>query len=406
MVFIIITMVDCTIIRWFSLIRHCAIQGIMWDERRRFANQFTGMVWYFLLEQIHQKRHGQKEMTDGLSFAPSILDTSNLVTAAMGQQMLQVCIALPSGRNENLSVPKSSKVGDLKVLAQKAFGQGFVKLVTVEGQVLTPSKSLDAVGIQDGDNLVAIAQQTKLATTGEAFALWCCGGHGLVTWGSANSGGNSSSAQEKFIRVREIQGTGAAFAAILADGPVVTWGYPDSGGDNSKVQGKLQNVKQIKATCVAFAAIVADGSVVTWGNPDLGGNSAEVQSQLRNVQQIQATNGAFAAILADGSVVTWGDRRSGGDSSEVQHQLRNVLEIQSTATAFAAILADGAVLTWGRGLYGGDSSKVQGQLRNVQQIQATNGAFAAILADGSVVTWGDRRFGGDSSEVQGQIAYL
>eukprot|EP00435_Cladocopium_sp_Y103_P021600 s1196_g5.t1 len=317
--------------------------------------------------------------------------------------MLRVCIALPSGQNVHLSVPQSSKVGELKVLAQKAFGHGFVKLVTVEGQVLTPKKSLDEVGIQDGDNLMAIAQQPKLAATGEAFAMWCCGGHGLVTWGSANSGGNSSSAQDKFINVQEIRGTGAAFAAILADGSVVSWGYADSRGDSSKVQGKLQNVKQITATCVAFAAIVADGSVVTWGNPDLGGDSSEVQAQLRNVQQIQATNGAFAAILADGSVVTWGDRYSGGDSSEVQDQLRNVQRILAAGQAFAAILADEFVVTWGNPDLGGDSSKVQGQLQNVKQIKATGGAFAAILADGSVVTWGNPHLGGDSSEVQAQL---
>ena len=217
--------------------------------------------------------------------------------------MLQVRVALPSGRSVNLSVPESCKVQDLKFLAQQSFGQGFVKLVTAEGQVLTqPGKSLDALGILDGDCLTAIAQQSKLAATHEAFALWCCGG-GVVTWGDAAFGGDSSSVQERLINVQQIQFTVAAFAAILANGSVVTWGDPDSGGDSSEVQAQLRTVQQIQTTDESFAAILADGSVVTWGNPDTGGDSSAVQDQLRNVQQIQSTDEAFAAILADGSVV-------------------------------------------------------------------------------------------------------
>ena len=35
--------------------------------------------------------------------------------------MLQVTVALPSGRGEKFSLPQSSKVGDLRVLAQNFF---------------------------------------------------------------------------------------------------------------------------------------------------------------------------------------------------------------------------------------------------------------------------------------------
>ena len=80
---------------------------------------------------------------------------------------------------------------------------------------------------------------------------------------------------------------------------MVVWGDPDCGGDSSEVQDQLVNVKQLQATGHAFAAILADGSVVTWGHPDYGGDSSAVHRELR-VQQIQATGGAFAAILADG----------------------------------------------------------------------------------------------------------
>ena len=86
--------------------------------------------------------------------------------------MLQVNVSLPSGRHESFSLSESSKVGDLKGLAQKYFGQGFLKLVTANGSVLTdPIKSLHAAGIQDGDHLIAIVQQAKVAATQSAFAL-------------------------------------------------------------------------------------------------------------------------------------------------------------------------------------------------------------------------------------------
>ena len=45
------------------------------------------------------------------------------------KKMLEVTVALPSGRNAGrLSIPQSSKVGELKVLAQKSLGQRFAKL--------------------------------------------------------------------------------------------------------------------------------------------------------------------------------------------------------------------------------------------------------------------------------------
>ena len=46
----------------------------------------------------------------------------------------------------------------------------------------------------------------------------------------------------------------------------MTWGHADSGGDSSTVQGQLKNVQQIQASERAFAAVLGDGTVVTWGN--------------------------------------------------------------------------------------------------------------------------------------------
>eukprot|EP00435_Cladocopium_sp_Y103_P001152 s1698_g1.t1 len=205
--------------------------------------------------------------------------------------MLQIDIALPSGgKRKILTVDQSSKVGDLRILAQQSIGKGFLKLVSSTGRCLAdPTETLLAAGIGEGDHVSAIVQQANMAATQRAFALWCCGGDRVLTWGN-----------------------------------------PEFGGDSSEVQNELRKVQHIRATHFAFAAILEDGSVVTWGDPEFGGDSSEVQSRLKNVQQIQATDGAFAAILADRSVVTWGEVDSGGDSSHVQDELRNVQEIHAT----------------------------------------------------------------------------
>ena len=82
----------------------------------------------------------------------------------------------------------------------------------------------------------------------------------------------------------------------MSDGSVVTWGDLKFGGDSSGVQDQLKKVKHVQTTQAAFAAILADGSVTTWGDPRSGGDSSDVQDQLRNVQHIQASDGAFAAM--------------------------------------------------------------------------------------------------------------
>ena len=239
--------------------------------------------------------------------------------------MIQISIALPSGRSEAFTLPQSSKVGDLRILAQKSFQRGFLSLVDADHGMVDPAVSLQSAGLEDGDNLTAIVIHPKVAATIRAFALFCSGGNRVVTWGDPGYGGDSSEVQDQLKGVQQIQATAYAFAAILADGSVVTWGDPGFGGDSSEVQDQLKGVQQIQATYSAFAAILADGSVVTWGNPDYGGDSSEVQDQLKGVQQIQATYCAFAAILADDvSLVTWGIPGYGGDTSAIADQFAYV----------------------------------------------------------------------------------
>jgi hypothetical protein len=84
--------------------------------------------------------------------------------------MFQVNVSFPSGSGETLLLPAHSKVGDLKRLAQRSLGQGFLKLVTAEGRVLSnPEDSLE-VAVEDGGYLTAVAQQVQVAATLGAFA--------------------------------------------------------------------------------------------------------------------------------------------------------------------------------------------------------------------------------------------
>ena len=140
----------------------------------------------------------------------------------LSSPMLRVTVALPSGQSESLLLAESSEIGDLRILAQKTFQQGRLRLATSEGRVLTDTESLQAAGIHEGDHLTAVVQQTKVAASSRAFAL-CCGDK-TVTWGDSLCGGDSSEVQHQLKGVQQVQSTTAAFAAILADGSVVIWG--------------------------------------------------------------------------------------------------------------------------------------------------------------------------------------
>eukprot|EP00434_Breviolum_minutum_P013440 symbB.v1.2.011847.t1/scaffold801.1/size161289/3 len=344
---------------------------------------------------------------DVISFSAAI---SSCEKTGQWQQALMLFAAMPGWRvlpsvvTFNATISACEKFQDVKRKAKQAFGKKYLKLINAKNRVLDNlEQTIEEAEIEDGECLTALVLQPELAATDRAFALWCHGDNKVVTWGTADVGGDSSAVQDQLKDVQQIQATKTAFAAILEDGSVVTWGSAAYGGDSSAVQHQLRGVQQIQASAAAFAAILEDGSVATWGHAGCGGDSSRVRDQLQNVQQIQASGGAFAAILEDGSVATWGHAGCGGDSSRVRDQLQNVQQIQATEQAFAAILEDGSVVTWGREGFGSDSSAVQDQLRGVQQIQATSEAFAAILADGSVVTWGDADHGGDSSAVLDQL---
>lgn len=66
----------------------------------------------------------------GAVLDPNVLIVSldRQVVSVLAREVTNVTIHLPSGRSAEISVSKRSTVGDLKIAAQKAFQQGFLKL--------------------------------------------------------------------------------------------------------------------------------------------------------------------------------------------------------------------------------------------------------------------------------------
>ena len=95
------------------------------------------------------------------------------ISEEVSDWMLHLDVALPSGHTERLCISKSSKVGQLKLLALQTLGRhqsdqgGGLKLITAEGISLDSKISLEDTKLQDGDHLLAVALPRKcLAATG------------------------------------------------------------------------------------------------------------------------------------------------------------------------------------------------------------------------------------------------
>ena len=181
---------------------------------------------------------------------------------------MRVDVCLPSGAGCSIAVSPETLVRELKAAAEQHF-QRRLKLIA-KGEQLDLAATVSEAGLGAGDMVAAVAQIGQLAATSVAFA-WHGHGCECVTWGVADSGGDSSQVQEQLRNVQHIQSTsspfGGAFAAILESGAVVTWGHARGGGDSSQVQEQLRNVQRIQSTSSSFgcalAAILKSGAVVT-----------------------------------------------------------------------------------------------------------------------------------------------
>ena len=133
--------------------------------------------------------------------------------------MIQINVVLPNGHAELLTLLPSSTVQDLRTKAQRAFGKKHLRLITAKNRVLVNfEQTLEEAEIEDGECLTALVLQPQLAATNRAFALWCHGDSAVVTWGSADLGGDILAVRDQLKGVQHIQATHGAFAAILEDG--------------------------------------------------------------------------------------------------------------------------------------------------------------------------------------------
>ena len=57
------------------------------------------------------------------------------------------------------------------MMVQESLGTLFLRLVTSAGLKLNPSESLEAAGLQDGDQLTAVVVEPKLAATRNCFCI-------------------------------------------------------------------------------------------------------------------------------------------------------------------------------------------------------------------------------------------
>ena len=154
---------------------------------------------------------------------------------------------------------------------------------------LLTSKKGEPPGVSHSkDNVTAVAQTLCAAATARAFALWCCGGDRVVTWGKEVAGGDSSEVKNLLTNIRQIEGKDTVFAALLGDGSVVTWGtfHEEESGPWIEVPAQLTDVQSIHSTGDAFATLHRDGTVSTWGGSRFGADSRQVQSRLRDVETV------------------------------------------------------------------------------------------------------------------------
>ena len=130
-------------------------------------------------------------------------------------------------------------VAAIRARAAAALERGSCDLVAGNTK-LRGDETVEAISLQDGDSLVAIAGRQ----------LQCVAGF-------------------------------FAMAALKHDGSVLTWGKSCSGGDCASVRVQLTGgIEQVVAGNCAMAAVKRDGSVLTWGLSCFGGDSASVRAQL------------------------------------------------------------------------------------------------------------------------------
>lgn len=89
--------------------------------------------------------------------------------------MIQVPVALASGRCETVMLSESATISEVKANIQERLGQCFLGLAAPDGRLLGQTDSVRASGLEIGKPLTAIALQPKVTGTLAALAMCCVG---------------------------------------------------------------------------------------------------------------------------------------------------------------------------------------------------------------------------------------
>jgi len=152
-------------------------------------------------------------------------------------------------------------------------------------------------------------------------------------------------------KIKKIEVTRGAFAALTENSEVLTWGSPLSGSNPKPLIKDLISfhVKDITSTCGAFAALKTNDHIVVWGDSCFGGNYEQLLTlNPRNVKYIISTMGAFAALRYNGSVICWGAKGYGGNFLNISHQIsHHIIKLEAISDfQFCATKQDGSKIIW------------------------------------------------------------
>ena len=89
--------------------------------------------------------------------------------------MIQVPVALASGRCETVMLSESATISEVKANIQERLGQCFLGRAAPDGRLLGQTDSVRASGLEIGKPLTAIALQPKVTGTLAALAMCCVG---------------------------------------------------------------------------------------------------------------------------------------------------------------------------------------------------------------------------------------
>lgn len=252
----------------------------------------------------------------------------------------------------------------------------------------------------DASTAVAL---NNLCSSSMAFAGISPSSHGVLAFGGGEAAVVPPDIAER-TDIGRIIGAGNAFAGITTGNKVMAWGDAAAGGLVPPTIAAYADVVDVIGNYYAFAALRSTGQVVAWGDERDGGMVPGSIAALTNVTTLGASTArCFSLITKEGSVKAWGDSTYGGDVPPEIASLTDIVEVTATWRAFAARRADGSVVAWGEADNGGSVTQPISQLKDIVQVVGSAFAFAALRRTGEVVAWGNTTVGADLTSVAAQL---